>query len=144
MLNVSKHASLAVTSYPKQFSFKKGRIKSISSLFSSFTIGSRRTYSSKEKSILHVTIIPLPAFLGFQETELLILLYHTREKRYTVHARLLLKIALTITIYSSKEYKYLQLTSSKECLLHKVQRYIFICNFDLCHVLFTIFHLYRL
>lgn len=81
MLNVSKHASLAVTSYPKQFSFKKGRIKSISSLFSSFTIGSRRTYSSKEKSILHVTIIPLPAFLGFQETELLILLYQ-REKIY--------------------------------------------------------------
>lgn len=47
--HVCIHTRLAVTSYPKQFSFKKGRIKSISSLFSSFTIGSRRTYSSKEK-----------------------------------------------------------------------------------------------
>ena len=60
--HVSKHASLAITSYPKQFSFKKGSIKSISSLFSSFTIGSRRTYSSKEKSILHFKVIPLACF----------------------------------------------------------------------------------
>lgn len=57
-----KHTSLARTSYPKQFSFKKGRIKSISSLFSSFTIGSRRTYSSKEKSVLHFKVISLVCF----------------------------------------------------------------------------------
>lgn len=111
--HVSKHASLAITSYPKQFSFKKGRIKSISSLFSSFSIGSRRTYSSKEKSVLHFKAVSFACFSWVPENW--IADCYTRERRYSVHARSLFKIALTTIIYSSKEHKYLWSTSSKEC-----------------------------
>lgn len=60
---------------------------------------------------------------------------YTREKRYTMHARSLLKIALTIIIYSSTEHKYLWSISNKEChLLNAFYRSIFICNFHLCHI----------
>lgn len=79
--HVSKHASLAITSYPKQFSFKKGRIKSISSLFSSFSIGSRRTYSSKKNQFYISKLYLSPVFLGSQKTELLIV---TPERKDTV------------------------------------------------------------
>lgn len=128
----SKQASLAVTSYPRQFSFKKGRIKSISSLFSSFTIGSRRTYSSKEKSVLHFKVISFACFSRVPGNWIADSV-NTREKRWIVHARLLLTKALPIS-NSSKEYIYFWLTSSKECHLNTVYRYIFICNFDLCHI----------
>lgn len=142
--HVSTHASLAITSYPKQFSFKKGRIKSISSLFSSFSIGSRRTYSSKEKSVLHFKVVSFACFSCVPENELRIV---TPERKDRVcMQRSLLKIALTIIINSSKEHKYLWSTSSKECsLLNAFYRSIFICNFDLCHTFFSQFlHLYSL
>ena len=90
--HVCKHISLAVTSYPKQFSFKKGRIKSISSLFSSFTIGSRRTYSSKEKSILHFKVISVACFSWVLGNWLLILLHH-QEKIYCA-CKIIIQISL--------------------------------------------------
>lgn len=123
--HVSKHASLSITSYPKQFSFKKGRIKSISSLFSSFSIGSRRTYSSKEKSVLHFKAVSFACFSWVPENW--IADCYTREERYSVHARSLLKIALTTIIYSSKEHKYLWSTSNKECysLMHFIDLSLF-------------------
>lgn len=134
--HVSKHASLAITSYPKQFSFKKGRIKSISSLFSSFSIGSRRTYSSKEKSVLHFKAVSLACFSWAQKTELLIV---TPERKdiYNGHARSFLKIALTTIIYSSKEHKYLWSISSKECysLMHFIDLSLF-ANL-ICHIFFS-------
>lgn len=61
---VCKHTNSAVTSYPREFSFKKGRRKSISSLFSSLIIGSRRTYSSKEKPVLHFKVRSFACFLS--------------------------------------------------------------------------------
>ena len=134
--HISKHAGLAITSYPKQFSFKKGRIKSISSLFSSFSIGSRRTYSSKEKSVLHFKVVSSACFSWVPEKWTADC--YTTEKRYSVHARWLHKTTLTRIIYSSEEHKYLQSTSSIEYhLLNACYTSIFICNFDLHYTFFS-------
>jgi hypothetical protein len=52
-----EHTHLTKTSYPKELSVKEGRRKSISALCSSFIMGSRRTYSSKEKPVLHFKVV---------------------------------------------------------------------------------------
>lgn len=133
--HVSKYASLAITSYPKQFSFKKGRIKSISSLFSSFSIGSRRTYSSKEKSVLHFKVVS-SACSSWVPGNWIADCY-TTEKRYSMHARWRHRAALTRITYTSEEHKYLWSTSSKEYhLLNACYTSIFICNFDLHYMFF--------
>lgn len=64
---VCTHTNSAIASYPREFSFKKGRRESVSSLFSSLIIGSRRTYSSKEKSVLHTKVMPFTCFLSPRE-----------------------------------------------------------------------------
>lgn len=106
-----KHTSLARTSYPKQFSFKKGRIKSMSSLFSSFTIGSRRTYSSKEKSVLHFKVLSLACFSqvpGNWITDSV-----TQREKTHCACKIITQNSVRNILYSTKERKCLWSTSSK-------------------------------
>lgn len=67
---VCTHTNSVIASYPREFSFKKGRRESVSSLFSSLIIGSRRTYSSKENSVLHTKVMPFTCFLSPREKKI--------------------------------------------------------------------------